>query len=359
MLVAVGIVAVVALMLGVVISKLGRGGQPVAKPTTSSSAPPSPGGVKAPLQGLIDRQGEPPVAMRGVVSAWVVNVRWADLQPSDGTTLATPNAIDQGIDEVRSLNQANPAQPFRLKIRLSAGVDAPDWLKDLGGPPLAIRDPTSQTTGTVGRFWTDDYGRAYDRLQQLLAARYDTVPEIAEVTVSRCSTVYAETFIRQIADPHNVQEFLASGDTPDADERCLHEQVDAHRVWAHTLSGLALNPYQKPGPSGRDVDEPFTESIMSYCRKVLGPRCVLENNSIRWPSFGGTMAQMYQAIRRAGPPISFQTAAPERIGDLQKTLEWAAEQGANAVELPRSYPTYPLAMLRDAADSLRRNRTTV
>jgi len=290
-----------------------------------------------------------------VASSWVVNVRWADLQPSSDVTLVTPNAIDQGIDQVRSLNRANPAQPFRLKIRLSAGTDAPDWVKQLGGGPMVIRDPVDQVTGTVGRFWTDDFGRAYDRLQQILAARYDAVAEIGEITISRCSTVYAETFIRQSSDPANIQALLAEGDTPDADERCLREQVDAHSVWAHTLSGLALNPYQKPGTNGREIDEMFTETLMSYCRKVLGSRCVLENNSIRWPPARGTMAQMYQAIRRLGPPISFQTAAPERIGDLLKTLEWAADQGANAVELPRSYSAFAVATLGGLADRLRRN----
>jgi hypothetical protein len=42
---------------------------------------------------------------------------------------------------------------------------------------------------------------------------------------------------------------------------------------------------------------------------------------------------MYQAMFALGPPLSFQTAGPNRIGDLAVTLTWAARNGANAVEL--------------------------
>jgi len=326
---------------------------PTAPPTSGS--PPGPSDVKPPLQGLLDRQGEPAASDRGTVSGWVVNVRWADLQPADGAGLVTPNAIDDAVDRVRQLNQAPSTRPLRLKVRLSAGVDAPDWLKQTGGGPLTIVDPTGQRAGTVGRFWTNEFGVAYGRLQQLLADRYDTAPEIGEVTISRCSTVYVEPFIRQLADPQNLKALLAAGDTADADRRCVQSQIDAHLVWSRTRSGLAFNPYQTPEAGGRAIDEPFTESVMAYCRKVLGPRCVLENNSIRWPPPDGAMGQMYQAIRRLGPPISFQTATPERIGDPQKTLDWAVEQGANAVELPRSYSNWPAGMLQGAADRLQRN----
>jgi hypothetical protein len=77
--------------------------------------------------------------------------------------------------------------------------------------------------------------------------------------------------------------------------------------------------------------------MMTYCRSVLGPRCVLENNSIKLPP---KYPALYDKMRQLGRPISFQTATPAKIGgldDLKKTLQWAVSQQADSVELPVSY----------------------
>ena len=66
---------------------------------------------------------------------------------------------------------------------------------------FTITNPQDGGTGTIGRFWTDDYGAAYDQLETLLAAKYDNVPEIREVTISRCTTFYDEPFIRDTTAP--------------------------------------------------------------------------------------------------------------------------------------------------------------
>ena len=49
-----------------------------------------------------------------------------------------------------------------LKIRIRAGILAPDWAKHLGGDPVPISHRGQ--SGTVPRFWTPDFGRAYDEL---------------------------------------------------------------------------------------------------------------------------------------------------------------------------------------------------
>jgi len=308
---------------------------PVASPTASGS--PSPSELKPVLAGLLDRSGPPPASYVTSLAGYVVNAYWRDLQPTPAETLAPDNAIDQAITEVRSLNAADHTH-LALKIRVYAGVWAPQWAKQLGGAPVSVTNPQGGATGTVGRFWTAAFGAAYNELESLLAAKYDTVSEIREVTISRCTTFYDEPFIRDAGDPATIDALIAAGYTTSADETCQREEIDAATVWHHTHSDLALNPYEAIGPGGGVVtDELFTESMMEYCRQVLGDACVLENNSLRYPVQGASYESMYASMSLLGAPLAFQTATASRVGDLTATLAYAVSLGANSVELPGGY----------------------
>jgi hypothetical protein len=163
-------------------------------------------------------------------------------------------------------------------------VESPRWAKRLGGRPVHLRDPHDHQSGTVPRFWTAAFGTAYADLHRRLAARYDADPVVAEVVVSRCTTFYAEPFIRQTSDRKSRRALLRAGYTEAADKRCHRQEIDTHQVWSRTRSGLALNPAQFLTRKGRrTVDDSFTIAMMRYCERKLGPRCVLENNSIRSP----------------------------------------------------------------------------
>ena len=81
--------------------------------------------------------------------------------------------------------------------------------------------------------------------------------------------------------------------------------------------------------------------MMRDCRKRLGSRCVLENNSIRSPIRSldpdrrhPHYERMYKAMTRHSSARAFQTATAERMGKCSKTLDWAADRGASYVELP-------------------------
>ncbi len=316
-------------------------------PTPSSTPPPPPVGSPSPsprpldlkpvLAGLLDRNGTPPPAFLPSLAGFVVNVYWRDLQPTSGATLAANNAIDRAITEVRSLN-ANDHTDLGLKIRLFTGIWAPGWVKNLGGSPIAIVNPQAGNTATIGRFWTDAYGAAYDRFETLLAAKYDSVPEVREVTIARCTTFYDEPFIRDSNAPATVSALIAAGYTLSADESCQEQEIQASTVWQHTHSDLAFNPYQAIAPTGSaSVDESFTESMMQYCRQVLGTACVLENNSLRDTPAGAAYNSMYASMSQLGAPIAFQTATAVRIGSLAQVITYAVSLGANSVELPAGY----------------------
>jgi hypothetical protein len=302
-------------------------------------------GLKIPIAGLLDRAGPPSAAYYGVIDGYVINdrhvgpgewgVKWSELQPVRGGAIVANNPIDQAIAQVRKLNASGAH--LALKLRIVTGINAPNWAKTIGGAPVTVRDPLSGATGTIGRFWTSAFGQAYQDLENKLAARYDKVPEIREVSISRCTTVYAEPFQRDAQDAASRANLLAAGFTVAADEACIEQQIQAHRVWTHTRSDLALNPYQMIVSATQwTPNEKFTEQLMTYCRQVLGSRCILENNSLSSTSLAGNM---YRAIKARGPNISFQTAVMNRVGNLLTALYNAASLGAASVELPSGYQT--------------------
>jgi hypothetical protein len=287
------------------------------------------------------------------MGGFVVNVHWQDIQPIAGGPIASNNAIDQAIT---ALHQLDPSGRMGLKIRLFAGIYAPAWTKSLGGPQLQIADPVTGAAGTIARFWTPAFGAAYDDLETKLAALYDSAPAVREITISRCTTVFAEPFVRDAANPMAVQQLLSAGFTVAADQACHREEILSHQVWVHTRSDLSLNPYQVIGGTGPRGDEAFTEEMMSFCRSTLGARCVLANNSLRTPP---QFPQMYDQIRADGPPIAFQTAALARVGNLAATIDSAILLGACSVELPAGYQSLPVSALEGFNRQLSANASQV
>jgi hypothetical protein len=230
-----------------------------------------------------------------------------------------------------------------LKLRVLAGIGAPPWAKQLGGAPVAVNDPASGAGGTIGRYWTPAFRAAYDDLQAKLAARYDAAPEVREVAMTRCTTVFGESFIRGAFEPANVAALLGAGYTVAADKQCIRDEITAARSWAHVRSDMAVAPYQVVAPRPTS-DDAFTLEMMRLCRSTLGPRCVLESNSIRTPPQPQYVG-LYDQMRNLGPPITFQTATGARLGDLAQTVAYAADLGAASVELPAAYRNIPPASL--------------
>jgi hypothetical protein len=338
-------------MLGVVIALgltlAGSEGTPVGAAKSGNCA--SSSGVKPLIRGLVDRGASPPAADLDATS---VNVPWSALEPTSAV-LAPDNPIDQAI--------AASGGCTPLRIRVLAGVNTPAWVLAQTGS-ISVTNPYDGVTGIAGPFWSDTYGELYDSLEAALAAKYDGDPDIAEFVVSRCALFYPEPFLLGTSVPSNRTALLAAGYSTQLDQNCQQEEIDtAGKDWTYTRIGVSFNPYQVlPATGPPSVDEAYTEQMMAYCRYTLGPRCVLENDSIRDPISGlpSTYAQMYSAMTGAsgpiyltvsnldvnvtlGAPIAFQTAVDGNVGDFWGTLEWAKENHATSVELPvdGTYPT--------------------
>lgn len=334
------------------------GGKTVAFRMASAS-------IKEPIKGLLDRRAAPTGVYQDTLGGYVVEGRWSALQATKGGEITANNTIDQAIADIRAINSAKTGRNLQLKVRLFTGTSAPAWAKTLDGAAVAVEDPVDGGTGQIGRFWTDNYRDAYNEFVTKLAEKYDSVPEIREVTVARCMTVYAEPFIRQVASATTVNNLLAGGYTVAADKQCHREQLDAHKAWATTRTSVSLNPYQvvDNDPQTPTTDVNFTNEMAQYCRQSLGERCVLGNNSIGWPlKSSGGYTLMYGTIAGLGGPITFQTETACKIEDWRGTLDWALNDiKAYAVELPsanctkdgvtyysyKNAATYPVAELAD------------
>ncbi len=291
--------------------------------------------MKPMLTGLLARHGPPSGSLAALVDDYVLPISWADLQPTARGGLET-ETLDAGL-------RGALARGARVKLRISGGGHAPAWAKRLGGKPFIMIDPRDRSRWSVPRFWTRAYGDAYAELHRLLAARYDSNPVLAEVVISRCTSVYAEPFLRQTSLRFNRNALLKAGYTVAADKACHRQEVVAHEVWSTTRSGLAFNPAQFVQSDGdAAVSDVFTRNMMIFCRATLGRRCVIENMSIRSPMSSldpnprrPHYKRMYAAMVKTGPPLAFQTAAPPRLGDCASTLRWAMARNAYFVELPR------------------------
>ncbi|GIJ79927.1 hypothetical protein SAMN05443287_102449 [Micromonospora phaseoli] len=312
--------------------------------------------LKEPLRGLIDRAGPASGAYAPVVDGFVIRVNWSDLQPQQQA--GTDHGGDLDTTAIDDALAAATTAGMSTRLRVVGGIHAPDWAKTLGGGDPIPWYAEGVQVGTIGPFWTAAYGTAYQNLQDRLAAMYDDEPRLLDVVISRCTTEFAEPYIRQTGQLSlNRPGLEAAGYTGAADDQCHRDEIDAHDVWERTRSYLAFNPYQRIDEVSwtGSVDMPFTRAMIDYCRASLGERCVLGNNSI-YPDRPNNYFTMYAYIAAKGGPISYQTATADKVCFDQspcpasvwnQTMDLALTYGASAVELPRGVTGYPSWSLAD------------
>ena len=335
--------------------------------------------VKPPIQGLVTEDASTPNAMEtGNIGGIVAAAQWSDLESTQNgpinsktTGNMTANAIDKAIAVAKAYNTANPQTPIYVKIRILAGIDAPDWAEHLktvaepnGFNPVFISDlQTPSAAGNIGPFWTPEYAAAYRTFQNQLAALYNDDPLVRDITVSQCMTVFAEPFQRIDVDSNGGWDALYNeGYNVTDDMNCLMTEADSYEAWTHTHVSYSFNSWnpwipQSGGgyaqnPNGGDLGE--MQQVMAHCRdvNVLGSRCTIENNSIRADTIGKETnpSTLYYYLAGAGNDITFQTASASRICGtgtytpaeeeecFHTTVDWAATQvHANSVEVPQDY----------------------
>ncbi len=275
-----------------------------------------------PLTGLIDRKDRPAGSWDDVVGGYVLDVAWAELEPAAGEL-----RLDRVITELDRATDAG----LQVRLRMFAGTGSPDWLLDDAGS-FDFVNPETRQPERAPRWWDDRYVEAYASVMDRLALRLDGHPALSSVVISGGGVSFAEPMLRGLATGDASREAaLEAGWDLEADLEALRAFTGAHASFTCARSYLAANPFQRWDTQESDLA--ITEDLLRHARDVLGERAELGNNSLRTPPIPGYVP-MYDLLAELGPPLSFQTAQAQRVGDLVATIELAADLGAASVELP-------------------------
>ncbi len=240
----------------------------------------------------------------GVYAGVVILAQWKQLESERGKF--DFSMIEDALANIRKYNAANPKKPLVGKLRVFAALGTPEWVKTLDGEPFTMTDKRGTTT--MGHFWAKGYGDAWRELQAALAARYDSDPLMGEVAVSSCSSTTAEPFIIFLT-PENMPALHKAGYSDAAMKSCLMRAIDDYAVWKNTPLDYTFNEFRN-SDSGRPVVDPeFAPKVMEAFRAKYGSRGVIANHGLNVQLRPGAV-RTYEVIKKLGPPIEFQTVAP-------------------------------------------------
>ncbi|MBW8183540.1 hypothetical protein [Shewanella nanhaiensis] len=261
--------------------------------------------------------------------------------------------VNQDLGDDEKLTELATEDKFKVLLRVRAGVDSPQWVKDSTKViDWYFKSFEATQKHELPAFWTDKYQGAYLSLMRGLAAKYDDNELFGAVAASMCMTVHAEIMWNRTgrkkdadgneirnADGKNPRQVNIAAMTDDSvlgsdvytntkDYACLEKQVNIHNnTWKRTPSIFGSHLYQKYYLTEKDANNAAdelgksrgkidagdattllgkTRDIFNHCRDKLGDRCVLGNNSLR----DDEVAQnnnIYDVLLEFGAPLYFQT----------------------------------------------------
>ena len=166
----------------------------------------------------------------------------------------------------------------------------------------------------VGRFWSIPYRAAWKRLQDALAASYDTHPLVQEVAVSSCSSMTAEPFIVAL-NKDNIPVLHAAGYNDEAMKAGLLGAIDDYASWRHVALDYTFNLFRSCDNCKIQAVPEFAPQVMNTWRKRLGPRAVIANHGLQVQLTSAALGVCAE-IKKLGSPVEFQTYSP--------TVDWEA-----------------------------------
>ncbi|MFL5139864.1 MAG: hypothetical protein ACJ8C9_14545, partial [Microvirga sp.] len=284
----------------------------------------------------------------GLFSEVVLNVTWAQLQPPPGGLVTT--VIDDAIAAVGNYNSVNHTD-LGIKLRIWGGYTAPDWVKNINGPPITVTgqssvDPNVFTDQTIGRYWTADYMDAWTRLQNALGTQYDGSTVIRGISQTAGAGTSDEPFVPFLTtapktsptDPitvNQVQELQRGGYNDAAHTLTLRAAIADYAQWSTTPLDYTMNNHYV-FDSGSEHDDPnFTLAVLQQARnstRTVQPG----NHRLQSPIYTadnflyGQMAAD-AALDPAAASGSFQTASPDGLILLTPQIT-----------NPTTYPDFPV-----------------
>ena len=277
----------------------------------------------------------------GAISEMVLNVTWAELEPTSGQFNYA--AINSAVNAVSAYNTSHGTD-IGIKLRVWGGVVAPDWVKNLDGPPVATSgkatiDPTNYGSRTFPKVWTADYNEAWLELQTDLATHvtgggsvtYDGNPIIRGISQTAGITASDEPFVSlptsapiSSGATQGVDQFgaLVSGGYSDyAEMLTLRAAIASYAAWATTPLDYTINPYHlytSGSPYGSATnDQNFAIAVLQQTRNST--RLVQAGNHALDAPQHGQLPFLYAqltadaALTTAAAPDSYQTASPDLL----------------------------------------------
>ncbi len=314
--------------------------------------------------GLMPRNSGAVEFFNPYIGSFVHELKWNEWQPFNGTGLdATKVAQTEAILDWAEANGK------RVRFRFFAGLYAPTWATAVAGAMdwYEYKKDVGETfKGIIPKWWDSSYRAVYNDWMDLLIAQFADHPALAEVTNSRCMTVFAETMNRQWGSDHNVQTAYDNGYTVAVD---MNDQKQAYidmRAWgeAGVATYSAFNPWQEPKNlettqlGGVKVNPAGTYDLLNYFRSALGRCGVWANNSIcspitiRGPRYADMWGYMSAYALNPYPfhmPTGYQTVntnvMTQMAGNVADTATMLLSMGAMSMEVPEGWLSNPNIMM--------------
>ncbi|MBV8409164.1 MAG: hypothetical protein JOY64_16155 [Alphaproteobacteria bacterium] len=282
----------------------------------------------------------------GQFSEVVLNVTWAQLQPDQGGQIDPSGLIATAIGEAESHHVG-------IKLRVWGGYAAPDWAKNIDGPPITITgpgtvDPSDSNPETIGRFWTADYIDAWTSFQTGLAALYDSNPVILGISNTAGASATDEPFVPLKIFPsvaNQPGELVAGGYTDAAQMLTLRAGIADYAQWSTTPLDFTMNLFHLYD-SGKDTgDANFTLAVLQQAQNST--RLVQAGNHALNSPLPSADAFVYAQITAAAlldPALaasSFQTASPTNLANQPV--------GFNFPNFTGAYADWPYAVVNGVA----------
>ncbi len=283
------------------------------------------------------------IAKKNAFDGMVINVPWKQLQASASAGIDY-GPIARAQQPLGAYNAAaGPPVPLRAVLRIWAGVNAPDWVKNLDGPPATVAVAGRgglNGAQQIARFWSNSYVMAWRALQASLAARYDSEPLIAEVTNTSCTSADDEWTAlswpgSRLLGISSIANLHAAGFNDAAFKACLLSSWQDYAAWKTTPIQLILGAFRPtdnmPDYGVPKKDNQFARQLIAIWKARLGARAILANHVINYPP-DPNVVPIYRLMKNAGVALEFQTQSPKKL-HWAETVEETVCLGGKALEI--------------------------
>jgi len=283
-----------------------------------------------PQQGLMSRDYDlswPSNQYENALVGSVYHFEWREFEPNRGDY---QESIFQGIRDAAA-DAAALGKGGGVRLNMLGGTQSPQWVKDISDP-FPYVEAQAGFSYTCPRWWYDTYQQAWN--ETFRAIRAEVGEHIAEVRMSGGGTRYGEPFIRSIWA--NQDALRAVGYTYDIDFEALSNFVTIIScAFPNALMYLSCFPWQSFNSAGNPVAsmEATLNAIDAWSIDIVGSHDLREVP-------GTDRLNTWQALHDTGLPMYFQTAAPARIGDWTKALDYGIQFNARNIELVNAFQDY-------------------